>query len=275
MSIFGKLLSVNAIIAVTWVFGLINNIAITGVFGLNRSIDAYFASFMLVNLFIILVVDFLGKNFLPIFAARREISAESASELTSLVVTKVGLLSILVTAVLVLLARPLFTILLPGFETNGIELVIAIFPVMAPCIVIKTVNTFHEYVWQHNEHYNRVVISRIFVPITLTVFIVGFGSVMGTMALPYGFLVGHLISAVYLLYRIPYRYRFRFGFKDRDLIRIMRNSGLLMSTGFVARSRTVFVQYFARSSARARSPQYRLRRKFASRFTKARWSESG
>jgi putative peptidoglycan lipid II flippase len=244
MSIFAKLLSVNAIIAVTWIFGLINNIAITGVFGLNRSVDAYFASFMLINLFIILVVDFLGKNFLPIYAIRREVSAESASELTSLVITKVGLLSVVVTGLLVLAARPLFTVLLPGFKANGIELVLATFSVMAPCIVIKTVNTFHEYVWQHNEQFNRVVISRTFVPITLTVFILGFGGLMGTMALPYGFLTGHLISAAFLLYRIPYRYRFRFGFTDRDLIRIMRNSAVLMSTGFIARSRSVFVQYF-------------------------------
>lgn len=245
MSVLNKLLSINAIVALTMVFGLVNNIAITGVFGLNRSVDAYFASFVLVNLFIILVIDFLGKNFLPIFAVRSDESTESASRLTSIVVTKIGLLSVMVAAVLVGLSGYLFRLLLPGFESDAIEIVSATFMIMAPCIAIKSVNAFHEYVWQYHEHYNRVVISRVFVPITLTVFILALGNVIGTQALPYGFLVGHIFSFLFLIYRIPYRFQPRFDFADRDFIKIMRNSGVLMSTGFIARSKSVFVQYFA------------------------------
>jgi len=244
MSALQKLLSINAIIAVTLVFGLINNIAITALFGLNRQVDAYFASMMLLNLFIYLVVDYLGKNFLPVYAIRRKVSAESASDLVSLVVTQVGLLSVVVALMLVTFSEQLFSILLPGFEDEGVSMVVNAFVIMTPCIVLKTINAFHEYVWQYNEHYNRVIISRLFLPITLTFFILGLGDVIGAKALPYGFLVGNLLSAACLAYRVPYSYRFRLGFTDPDFLKIIRNSGLLMSTGVIARTRSVIVQYF-------------------------------
>lgn len=245
MSTFRKLMSVNAIVAVTLLFGLINNIAITGIFGLNRLVDAYFASFLFIRLFMVLVIDYLGKNFLPIFAARREISLSSASELTSLVVTQVGLLAVFVVTVLVIFSEKLFSLLLPGFDAEGIDTVVATFFIMAPCIVIMSVTAFHEYVWQHGENYNRVVTAKIFVPATLTVFILGFGGTFGTKALPYGFLCGQVIAAAYLLYGIPYQFRFRVGFSDKDFVKILSNSGILMSTGVIARTRSIIVQYFA------------------------------
>jgi len=244
MSTLGKIMSVNAIVGLSLVFGLINNIAITAVFGLNRSVDAYFASFMLINMFMFLVVDFLGKNFLPIYAIRREISVISASELTSLVVTQFGLLAVAVAVVLVLFAEPLFSVLLPGFSAADVTVVAGTFAVMAPSIVLMTINAFHEYVWQHNEQYNRVVIARIFIPVTLTVFILALHKQFGTKVLPFGFLAGQLICTLVLIFGIPYSYKFRIGLADKDFMKIIRNSGILMSTGLVARSKSVIVQYF-------------------------------
>ena len=51
MSTVRKLFSVNAIIAVSLIVGFINNVAISGFFGLNRSVDAYFAASILGSMF--------------------------------------------------------------------------------------------------------------------------------------------------------------------------------------------------------------------------------
>ena len=244
MSTLRKIISVNGIVGLSLAFGLINNIAIAALFGLSRSVDAYFASFMLINLFMALVVDFLGKNFLPVFAVRRSASEASASRLASLVVTQFGLLALFVVAVLMALSGQIFALILPGFDSEAISLVESTFLVMAPTIVFKTVNAFHEYIWQHNEQYNRVVIARIFVPITLTIFIIALHAPLGTMALPLGFLCGQVVCTIFLAVGVPYRFRFRLGFRDQDFIKIVRNSALLMTTGVVARSRSVIVQYF-------------------------------
>jgi putative peptidoglycan lipid II flippase len=81
-------------------------------------------------------------------------------------------------------------------------------------------------------------------PLTLTVFIVGFGPVIGVVALPIGFLCGHFVCTLVLSYKVPYTFRLQFGFSDPDFRKIVRNSALLMSTGAFARSRGIIMQFF-------------------------------
>ena len=83
MSLVRKLISVNAIIFVALVIGFFNNVAISAFFGLNRSIDAYFAAGILGQIFINLIVDYVSRNFLPIYSKRFDDSPEQASKLTS------------------------------------------------------------------------------------------------------------------------------------------------------------------------------------------------
>ena len=244
MSTIRHLLSVNSIIAVTLILGFVNNVAITAIFGLNRSVDVYFASFVMVRLFMVLVVDYLGKNFLPIYSARIKESAERASELTSLVVTQVAVLAIVITLLLIAVSEHLFSLILPGFEQADVLEVVGMFTIMAPTIVMMSVDAFHSYVWQHNEQYSRVVASRVCRPITRFVFIIGLSPWLGVLALPVGYLVGQLITSVTLSIRVPYRYRPRFSLTDPDWQSILMNSSVLVGTGVIARSRGLIIQYF-------------------------------
>jgi len=244
MSTIRKLFSINAIVAGALVLGVINNIAIAGLFGLDRRIDAYFASLMLVRLFMELIVDYLGKNFLPAFARRHADSEESASELASLIVTQMAIAAGLAAILLVAIAPRVFSLILPGFESADIELVASTFVIMAPSLVFMVIEAFHQYVWQHEERYSRVMLARTLVPLTLTVFIVGLSPWLDVLALPIGFLCGHILCTAALSFGVPYRYRFMLGFSDSDVRKILRDSTVLMGTGVFARSRAVIVQYF-------------------------------
>src|SRR5215510_7312666 len=99
------LLTVNALVLGALAIGFLNNVLIAAIFGLTRRVDAFFAASMLPNLFMVLCVDYLGKNFLPVLATAKHESPESASTLTSSVVTIVALLAAGVTIVLVLFGR--------------------------------------------------------------------------------------------------------------------------------------------------------------------------
>ena len=63
------LLTVNVLVAGALAIGFVNNVIIAGIFGLTRSVDAFFAASMLPSLFMALCVDYLGKNFRPVLAA--------------------------------------------------------------------------------------------------------------------------------------------------------------------------------------------------------------
>ncbi len=58
----------NALVLASLGIGLLNNVLIAALFGLTRNVDAFYAAMMLPSLFMVLCVDYLGKNFLPVLA---------------------------------------------------------------------------------------------------------------------------------------------------------------------------------------------------------------
>jgi len=244
MSNVRKLFSVNAIIFVSLFIGFLNNVAIAGFFGLSRAVDAYFAANILGSMFMYLIVDYVGKNFLPTYAVRFQGSPEEAGRVASIVVTLLSAVAAAVVVVLLIFAEPIFTFLLPGFSADDVQVTTLMFSIQAPAIILMTINNFHQYIWQHDENYNRVAFSKLFLPLVLLVFITG-GHFFGTVyALPMGFLVGHLISAFVLAYQLPYRFRPCIDFHDPDVRKILTNSALLTGTGLIARLRGPIMQYF-------------------------------
>jgi putative peptidoglycan lipid II flippase len=245
MSNVRKLFSVNAIIFASLIIGFLNNVAIGGFFGLNRVIDAYFASSILGQMFMYLIVDYVGKNFLPIYAARFHESPDDAGRLASIVVTLFTVVAAGVVVLLLLLAEPIFSFLLPGFEDADIEVTTRMFAIQAPAIVLMTINNFHQYVWQHDEKYSRVVFARLFIPLSLLFFVIGGNLIGDAYALPMGFLAGHLMSTIVLAYRLPYRFRPRIEFRNADVRKILTNSAMLTGSGLIARMRAPIMQYYA------------------------------
>jgi len=244
MSNVRKLFSVNAIIFVSLFIGFLNNIAIGGFFGLSRAVDAYFAAAILGSLFMFLIVDYLGKNFMPIYAARYHESPDDAGHMASVVVTLLTLVATATVIALLVFAHPIFTFLLPGFSAEDVEVTARMFAIQAPSIILMTINNFHQYVWQHDENYNRVAFSRLFLPLMLLVFVTGGYFVGNVYALPMGFLAGHVMATLVLAYGLPYRFRPRIDLKNQDVRKILTNSALLTGSGLIARLRGPIQQYY-------------------------------
>ena len=189
MSSARGLLSVNALIATSLFIGFISNVVIAAVFGLTRAVDAYFAAIMLPNLFMILFVDFLGKNFLPVYALARKHDSERASELVSSIVTLVGLAAAGVAVVLGFFRHSVFGLLLPGFEAQEIEVVSGYFLIMTPAIVLMAITTFHEYVCQYDERYVRITTIQLLLPLANLIAVVALGPWLAETSLAVGYLV--------------------------------------------------------------------------------------
>jgi putative peptidoglycan lipid II flippase len=141
-------------------------------------------------------------------------------------------------------ATPIFTILLPGFDPDEIEIVTRMFAIQAPSIILMTINNFHGYIWQHDEQYNRVVFARLSLSLTILIFILGgyyFGNVY---ALAMGFLGGHIMSALILAYRLPYKFRPTLNVRNPDVRKILTNSAMLTGSGLITKLRGPILQYF-------------------------------
>ncbi|HEX6997126.1 MAG TPA: lipid II flippase MurJ [Gammaproteobacteria bacterium] len=240
-----SLLSVNALVLGTIGIGLLNSIVIAALFGLTRRLDAYYAALLLPNLFMALCIDYLGKNFLPIFTRARKVSYETASEVASSVVTIVALLAAAVALLLALASEPLFTLLLPGFEPADVELVCRYFWIMAPALVLTALTPFYEYVWQHEEAYTRISVMRLAPSCANLAAILGAGPFIGEYALPLGHTVGQTLLFALLAWRAPYRYRPRIVVRPEWEKRIFTNSAIVMGSGLLVRTRGMIANYLA------------------------------
>ena len=238
-------MTVNALVVGALAIGFVNNIIIAAIFGLTRSVDAFFAASMLPTLFMSLCVDYLGKNFLPVLAAAKQESDASASTLTSSVVTIVALLATVVSALLVAFGGPLFAALLPGFDAAEIENVRRYFWIMAPAIVFMAINTFHEYVWQYDERFIYVSVSRIALPAANLLAILLLAPWLDEYCLAVGYVAGHAAVFVLLARRAPYRYRPSLAMRRSLERRVFANSAVVMGTGLIARTRSIVMNYLA------------------------------
>jgi putative peptidoglycan lipid II flippase len=237
------IVSVNAVVLAALCLGLLSNVLIAALFGLTHHVDAFFAAAVLPNLFMYLCLDYLGKNFLPVLASAKAISPACVDSVTSSVVTIVAVLAAAVMAALLVFREPLFAAMLPGFDAEVLEVVSRYFVIMAPSIVLMAVNTFHEYVWQYEERFTYVSLSRAALPVANLLGLLFLAPWLGYYCLPVAHLLGHAAAFVLLMRRIPYRYRPQIALRPGFERRVFGNSAIVMSTGLLARSKSIIVSY--------------------------------
>src|SRR5690606_1680574 len=66
---------------------------------------------------------------------------------------------------------------------------------------------------------------------------------LGEYCLPIGYLAGHAAMFFVLVRNIPYRYRLQMAMRPGFERRVFGNSAIVMSTGIIARSRSVIMNY--------------------------------
>jgi putative peptidoglycan lipid II flippase len=238
---------VNGVVVATILLGLANNVLITKFFGLTRLLDSYYAALVIPDLCASLFLDFLGRNFLPAYAEVRARDPAAAARLASAVVTIVGLTAVFVILVLVVVAKPLLRVMLPGFTAAEIDQTARFLYIVAPTLGLMAVSTFNEYVYQYRERFARMAAYRASVPGMLLIAIVAGHERLGEYSLAFGFLAGHLVMFVLLVSGMGYRYSPRVTFEHGYLRRIFWNSGVLIGSGFVGRTRSFVSQYLLSS----------------------------
>jgi putative peptidoglycan lipid II flippase len=239
------IVNVNALVFASLGLGLLTNVLIAALFGLSHRVDAFFAAWMLPNLFMVWCIDYLGKNFLPVLASAKAVGQACANSVTSSIVTIVALLSVVITATLVVFSEPVFAVLLPGFDAEALVLVNRYFAIMAPSMVLMAINTFHEYVWQYEERFTYVSLSRTALPVVNLAGMLALAPWLGEYCLPVTYLLGHLAVFMMLLRRLPYRYRPHIALRPGFERRVFANSAVVMSTGLLARSKSIVVNFLA------------------------------
>jgi len=244
MSTAKKLLSINLITSISLAIGLISNSVIAYFFGLTPILDAYFTALVVPSMFMGLFLDFVGKNFLPIFSECKKRGTDDASRLASTVVNVVVLLSILIVGILLAVSQPLFDLIVPGFSEEQALAVNNMFLIMAPSIILMGINMFHSYIWQYHEHYLRPVLASAILPLPILLSVVMFHDTYAEFSLAIGFLVGQVMRCLIVTIGVGYQYHFRIFDLKGDGRRIVKSSGILTVSGLLSRMKPILERYY-------------------------------
>jgi putative peptidoglycan lipid II flippase len=116
---------------------------------------------------------------------------------------------------------------------------------MATAIALMAINTFHEYVCQYDEEFVSVSAIRLALPVMNLAAILALAPLLREYSLPVGFLAGHVAMFVLLAGRARYSYRPCLALREHLERRVFANAAVVMSTGFIARTRSLVINALA------------------------------
>jgi putative peptidoglycan lipid II flippase len=112
-------------------------------------------------------------------------------------------------------------------------------------MVLMAITTFHEYVLQYEERLLQITLIRLSLPAANLAGIVALSPFIGEYCLPVAYLIGHVVVFVLMAIRAPYQYRPSITIRPELERRIFLNAAVVMSTGLIARARSLVMNYLA------------------------------
>ena len=241
-----SIVTVNVLVLAMLAIGLLNNVVIAAVFGLTRRVDAFFAAAMLPSLVMVLCVDYLGKNFLPVLALAKQESDQSAAGMTSSIVTIVATFALIASALLAVFAGPVFSRAATGFRRRRDRAREPLLPDHGagdradghqhlPRIRVAVRRALRaDYGDQDGVAGRESRRDRV-------------ARAVARRVLPAGRLPVRTLRLVRAAARPAHRYRYSPTLRMRAHLerRVFTNSAVVMSTGLIARTKSIFMNYLA------------------------------
>ena len=222
ISIFGggtnrRILSAAATVTAAGIIvklaGVCKEITVAGIFGRSDAMDAYLAAILIPGLMINLIAESMNQALAPTLIRVRETEGHARAQelLSNAMLWACGLL-ILVSAILAICARGIFSVTASHFEPEKTNLAIHLFYALLPIVLLTGIASNCTAVLNTVE---RFAVPAI-VPVTTSLAIIGcslfLGSQIGIRAIIYGTLAGALIQAIWMVWltnQSGYHFRLR------------------------------------------------------------------
>jgi putative peptidoglycan lipid II flippase len=190
--------------------------------------DAYFAAFKIPDLiFFTLASGAIGVAFLPILSERLQQSKQSAWDVSSYMINFIGLIGLVSSVLLVILAQPLMKLLTPGFSPEQLELAVSIMRIVSINIFIFSITAVLSTVQQAVGRFFFIAIAPLFYNASIIVSIFIFKDSYGIVGLSLGVAIGAVLQLIVVglgTVGLNFKYKPKINFKDksfREALRLM------------------------------------------------------
>lgn len=219
-----------ALLAGTSFLGIFLGILRTKLINANFNVftsDAYFAAFKIPDfIFFTLASGALGVAFLPILSDRLAKNRQSAWEVSSYILNFLGLIALVASILLMLLADPLMRyVVAPGFTPQQLELSVSIMRIVSVNVFIFSISTILSTVQQAVGRFFFIAIAPLFYNTSINASIFIFGDSLGIVGLSLGVALGSILQLLVValgMAGLKFKYTPLIDFKNQSFREVLR-----------------------------------------------------
>lgn len=228
-TIFGAAALIGALSFASRIVGLIRDRILAGTFGAGDVLDAYYAAFKLPDLlFSLIVIGSLSASFIPLFTKyyRHRLRQKRAWELTNNTLHLIGFVMVIISVLLIIFARPLATLMAPGFPLYKQTMVVSFMRVTFLAQIILAGSVVYGSALQGMRRFFLYSLAPILYNVGIIIGAVWLVDIFGPIGLAWGVVLGaflHFLVQFYGVLQAGYRYQWIFNWRDsetRDIIRL-------------------------------------------------------
>lgn len=206
---------------VSRLFGLLRDRLLASTFGASFELDMYYAAFRLPDLvYNILIVGALSVSFIPLFAEHFAKSREGAWKYTINIFNILFLALVALSIILIVFARPLVSVIAPGFSGAELETTVALSRIMFLSPLLLGLSAVAGGVLHYFKRFLVYSIAPVVYNIGIIIGITVFFPFVGLYGLAWGVVLGallHFIVQMIFARGCGFSWTSFFDFGDRSL----------------------------------------------------------
>lgn len=215
-------------------------------FGAKFERDAYFVAITIPTYISAILIGSIGVVFLPKVVDMKNINSLELINFLSTLFWTLTIFSIVLGTFCILLSNKIIGFIASGFNIEETLFTSKILIIIIPTFIFSILNNLLSSLYQIENRFFYPAFAPIITAVISLIFVIIFSAKIGILGLAFGFLLGSIISFVYLLPIIKtYKIKFLINLKDPEIITFFKTFIPLLLVGVLFRSTSIFERSIA------------------------------
>lgn len=215
---------VTLITAIGKILGFLRESIIAAYFGTSREADVFFVASLLPTILFTALGTAIQAGLIPIYVKEKEKSIKRAGNTISVLGTIFILISVALSLLAFLFAKPIVTIIAPGFSSAELVLAEHLTKIMVPSIIFFTLTSVAIGVLNANKKFVLPAFTATVQNIVVILATILFAHSLGVVGLAYGMLLGAIFQFVIQwpsLVKYHVHFRLDYNKKQSEIIKTL------------------------------------------------------
>ena len=229
--VFRATMLVTVVVILSKISGFVRDVILAGYFGTGIANDAYVSAYSLFYLPVLLFSSCISATLIPLYVQEREQrSLAHANRFASNTINLFGVAALIITAMFIVLARPLVRVIYMGFDPHKAALTVKLVRIMLLSLVFNVTSVSLASLLNASEKYVAAQLTGFPLNLCIIAATVFFSPKYGIAAVGWGVFASNILQFLILVpfLRGWFRYAPSLDFSDKRFHRLVALAGPAM-----------------------------------------------